>query len=233
MYSEIFSRIYNEFGWNYYPEAFAEQLTAWIRKNMPHAKRVLDLGCGTGVLCRILRAQGFEADGADLSENMIAIARAADPEGHYETADMTEYSPRKKYDLVTCTGDAMNHLTDLRDVDKTFGRVLGYLEKGGYFIFDLLNETEITEPEPIEFSYDEQTDAAFLMTKDDEGLVTLRVTVREGGRTVLEELIHERIYDAEVICGLLKRTGFREVSCSHRLLEDGADVQTWYVIAKA
>ena len=26
MYSDIFCKVYNEFGWNYYPEIFGEQL---------------------------------------------------------------------------------------------------------------------------------------------------------------------------------------------------------------
>ena len=32
MYSDIFCKVYNEFGWNYYPEVFAEQLLQWLRR---------------------------------------------------------------------------------------------------------------------------------------------------------------------------------------------------------
>ena len=31
MYSDIFCKVYNEFGWNYYPEAFGEQLLDGFR----------------------------------------------------------------------------------------------------------------------------------------------------------------------------------------------------------
>ena len=38
---------------------------------------VLDVACGTGVLCRVLHDRGIRSRGMDLSEGMIAIARAA------------------------------------------------------------------------------------------------------------------------------------------------------------
>src|SRR4051812_17979714 len=38
--------------------------------------RLLDLGCGTGRLCRQFAAKGFECVGVDLSEEMLAHAPA-------------------------------------------------------------------------------------------------------------------------------------------------------------
>ena len=34
MYSKAFCKVYNEFGWNYFPEAFGEQLLIWLERNM-------------------------------------------------------------------------------------------------------------------------------------------------------------------------------------------------------
>ena len=33
MYSDLFSRVYDAFGWNYYPEEFAVLLQRWMEKN--------------------------------------------------------------------------------------------------------------------------------------------------------------------------------------------------------
>ena len=30
-YSDVFCKVYNEFGWNYYPEIFGEQLLQWLK----------------------------------------------------------------------------------------------------------------------------------------------------------------------------------------------------------
>ena len=81
---------------------------------------VLDVACGTGVLCRILQDGGIRSRGMDLSEGMIAIAREANPDIPFDVADMITYRPQRQFDLVTCTGDAVNHISDLSDVEKIF-----------------------------------------------------------------------------------------------------------------
>ena len=112
MYSKAFCKVYNEFGWNYFPEAFGEQLVIWLEQNQVNVKTSLDLGCGTGVLCEILHAIGVKSQGMDFSEGMIEIARKRNPDIFYEVADMVKYRPNQRFDLVTCTGDALNHIMD-------------------------------------------------------------------------------------------------------------------------
>ena len=82
MYSEVFCQVYNTFGWNYYPEAFGEALLQWLKAESWAPKTALDLGCGTGVLCRILDQAGMETWGMDFSSGMIAIAREDSPHIH-------------------------------------------------------------------------------------------------------------------------------------------------------
>jgi len=43
----------------------------------------LDFGCGAGRSTRFLRALGFQAEGVDIAEAMLAQARQRDPEGTY------------------------------------------------------------------------------------------------------------------------------------------------------
>ena len=75
MYSDAFCKVYNEFGWNYFPEAFARQLLQWIEENQLPVRDCLDLACGTGVLCRVLKDAGLSPRGMDFSQGMIRIAR--------------------------------------------------------------------------------------------------------------------------------------------------------------
>ena len=95
MYSEVFCKVYNEFGWNYYPEIFGEQLLQWLAEQGISPKTALDLGCGTGILCEILDKAGIRAAGMDFSAGMIDIARTSAPHIPYEVADMITYRPRK------------------------------------------------------------------------------------------------------------------------------------------
>lgn len=232
MYSDVFCKVYNEFGWNYYPEAFGQQLLEWLSRKELHPKTAMDLGCGTGVLCRILRNAGIAASGMDFSAGMIAIAREEDPQGAYDVADMITYRPQRQFDLVTCTGDALNHIGNLGDIEKIFQNVRAYLADGGWFVFDILNEREVSTSEPFEMDFSDSIRVWFQMTQPEEKQVNLKIRVFEAGRQQFEENIRETVHDPAAVCALLEKTGFRVHRCADRLLEEGNPGTTWFVIAQ-
>ena len=231
MYSDIFCKVYNEFGWNYYPEAFGEQLLQWMDSVDFHPATAMDLACGTGVLCEILADNGIASAGMDFSSGMIDIARSRNGRIPYEVADMTTFRPETQYDLVTCTGDAVNHIAQLSDVEKIFRNVYAYLAPGGYFVFDLLNEKEVSDSEPFEMDFDETTNVWFQMTRPAENKVNLTIRVFENGQLQLEEVIRETIHEPAVICEMLKNCGFRVLRCADRMMDDGGHGTTWFLIA--
>lgn len=232
MYSDIFCKVYNEFGWNYYPEAFGEQLLQWMNARKVAVKTAMDLACGTGVLCEILRDNGIEASGMDFSEGMVAIARNRRVGISYEVADMITFRPEKQFDLVTCTGDALNHIVDIKDVERIFQNVYAYTAPGGYFIFDILNEKEVSDSEPFEMDFSEALRVWFQMTRPEADRVDLTIRVYENGNLQLEEVIREKVHDVAQIVGLLEKSGFQVLRCADRMLEDGGHGTTWFVIAQ-
>ena len=232
MYSDVFCKVYNEFGWNYYPEAFAEQLLQWLRENGVQPKNALDLACGTGILCRILHDSGIEAAGMDFSSGMIGIARSENPGIPFDVADMITYRPEKQFDLVTCTGDALNHIPDLQDVARIFRNVYAYTSPGGYFIFDVLNENEVSTSEPFEMDFTDTVRVWFQMTRPGEQNVNLKIRVYENNALQFEENIRETIHDPAVICRMLEDAGFHVLRCADTLLPTGNPGTTWFVIAK-
>lgn len=205
MYSDVFCKVYNEFGWNYYPEAFGEQLLQWIERQGIPVRTALDLACGTGVLCRILQKAGIESRGMDFSSGMIDIARQESPEIPYDVADMILYRPDAQFDLVTCTGDALNHIPDLADVEKIFANIHAYLAPGGYFVFDLLDEREISTEEPFDLDFDEHISARFQITRPERNKVHLQTQVFEDGVHSFTEDIFETVHQLDTICTLLRR----------------------------
>lgn len=233
MYSDVFCKVYNEFGWNYYPEAFGQQLLKWLEANSVRPKTALDLACGTGILCEILDRSDIEAAGMDFSSGMIEIAAARSPHIRYEVADMITYRPDRRFDLVTCTGDALNHIHDLADVGRIFENVQAYLTPGGYFIFDILNENEVSSSEPFEMDFSDKIRVWFRMVRPEPDMVQLQIRVYEEGVLSFEEHITEKVHDVQTVCGLLEQTGFQVVRCADTLLEDpDAHGTTWFVIAK-
>lgn len=232
MYGKAFSKIYNEFGWNYYPEAFGEKLIDWLAETGRKPKTALDIGCGTGVLCEIMAANGIDAQGVDLSEDMITVA-CARSSLLYEVGNMITYHPGRCVDLVTCTGDALNHIPDLEDIATVFRQVYSYLTPGGLFLFDILNEKETEESGLVELDYSDTVKGTFSITHEEEGRVHLAVHVYENGILQCEEHIHETVHDPETVCRLLQEAGFTDIACRHSLSEhEPQRAMTWFVIAR-
>lgn len=168
----------------------------------------------------------------DFSSGMIDIAKAGNPNIHYEVADMITYCPDAQFQLVTCTGDALNHIGALSDIEKIFRNVYAYTSSGGYFIFDILNENEVSTSEPFEMDFSDTTRVWFQMTRPSEKQVNLKIRVYENGALQFEENIRETVHDPETICGLLRQCGFTVLRCADRLLEDSNHGTTWFVIAR-
>ena len=232
MYSDVFCKVYNEFGWNYYPEIFGEQLLKWLERNAVQPKTAMDLACGTGILCGILHRAGVQASGMDFSSGMIEIARENCPGLHFDVADMITYRPDKQFDLVTCTGDAVNHITELFNVKKIFENVYAYLAPGGYFVFDILNENEVSSSEPFDMDFTDTTRVWFQMTRPEDKRVNLKIKVYENGELAFEENIRETIHDPAEICRLLQACGFEHVVCTDRLLPENNPGTTHFLIAR-
>lgn len=68
--------------------------------------RVLDVGCGLGALYEFFQRTGLAVDytGIDISEKMIAGARARHPQARFELRDILRNPPRDRYDFVICSG---------------------------------------------------------------------------------------------------------------------------------
>ena len=97
-------------------------------------KKMLDLGCGTGLTGGALRDVVEDITGLDISENMVEIAHEKDL---YETlyvaeaADYLEDNEDGPFDLVTAT-DVLPYLGFLEEL---FFGVADNVEQGGLFIF--------------------------------------------------------------------------------------------------
>ena len=233
MYSSAFCRVYDQFGWNVYPEVFARQLLELLERRGAQVRTALDLGCGTGVLCRELARQGIAAVGIDLSQGMIDIARRQAPECRFAVGDMVTFRPGERFDLVTCTGDAINHIFDPADVRRVFENVSACLDRGGLFVFDLLRESEIPSDEPFVLDYSDTVRAVFRTLREEDGTVRLQIRVTENGVPAVEEDILEKLHDRQLICDLLDAAGLAVLRCADTLLP-GSDLHgnTWFITAQ-
>lgn len=112
-------------------------------------RTVLDLACGTGSLAILLARRGLQVLGADASEQMLteAAAKAADLQHppFFIRQKMQNLRLPQPVELVICSLDALNYLTEPADCRKTLERVWKNLTPGGLFFFDVNSEQKLRD----------------------------------------------------------------------------------------
>lgn len=101
---------------------------------------VLELGCGTGRVYLSVLETGADADGIDLSSDALIICRQRGAEMGLDPtlwqADMVTLSVGRRYELVYCPFNSVQHVTALEDQQRLLERVYDALVPGGRFVFD-------------------------------------------------------------------------------------------------
>ncbi len=108
-----------------------------ILKHYPHAK-VLDVGCGAGLLSNPLAKQGLDVTGIDLSENSLTVAKMYDATKtvKYLHADAEKLPFENESFDVVCALDLLEHVENPETVILEAARVL---KKDGLFFFHTFN----------------------------------------------------------------------------------------------
>ncbi len=154
---ENFSRVYDVFMDNVPYREWADFLIGRLREEGIEDGLLLDLGCGTGSLTRLLSRAGYDMIGVDASSDMLQIAqekeagRAVSPaeDGHsapgsgrdnpvlYLLQDMRDFELYGTVRAIISSCDSLNYITEEEDLLEVFRLVNNYLDPGGLFLFDM------------------------------------------------------------------------------------------------
>jgi 2-polyprenyl-6-hydroxyphenyl methylase / 3-demethylubiquinone-9 3-methyltransferase len=101
--------------------------------------RILDIGCGAGLLCEPLTRLGAQVIGVDPSPSNIAAARLHAEKGHlsidYRNTIVEEMDVRERFDVVLAM-EVVEHVTD---VGAFISRCAAMLKPGGLMVVSTLN----------------------------------------------------------------------------------------------
>jgi SAM-dependent methyltransferase len=188
--------------------ATADRLRKMIAQNKADARTVLELGCGTGAVFAHL-AQEYEVSGLDLSLGMLSVARKKLPDSSIFHQNMVNFNIGRKFDVILCFFDTINHLLNFADWESVFDQVDAHLEAGGLFIFDINTEYKLERLMKAPAFVEEFGKNVMIMddTGEPEGGCTWNVKIFEDQEDstyrLFEELIKEKSFPVERIRGRL------------------------------
>ncbi len=103
--------------------------------------KILDVGCGGGILCEPLARLGAEVTGIDENEKAILVAKNhaknMDLKINYIKGNITDIKFQKKFDIITC----MEVLEHVESTELLIKKVKESLKNGGFFLGSTINQT--------------------------------------------------------------------------------------------
>lgn len=191
-------------GFSDFAEAAAPGILEMLWRHGVHRGRVVEIGCGSGVLARELTRAGFDVVGFDASVPMIAIARMTAPSAHFAAASFDTVAI-PDCDAVVAVGEVLNYGT----LDGVRA-LIAEAAKARMVVFDIAERDSYP-------SYDERRiegdDWSVIVVKESDGATLTRrvLTFRATGDSMRrsEEVHHLELYDRAEITVLLREHGFR------------------------
>ena len=134
IYHEMYQQIFD------YDKEF-EFYDALLKSNNCH--KILEIGCGSGMLARRFLKNGYDYLGLDLFNEMLEIARCEVKSGRFIQSDMRDLQFENQFDGVLITGRSIAYVTDNQGIIDTMNGVHRSLTDKGLFVFGVFEANGI------------------------------------------------------------------------------------------
>jgi len=224
------------------PGPRAQRVDAAIERFRPDAASVLELGCGTGSILARLTTDA-ELTGLDRSPGMLAVAARKVPGAALVEGDMSAFDLGRRFDVIACIFDSVNHLLDLASWVALFDCVDLHLSDAGLFVFDVNCVGELRrlgdEP-PWVYDFDGGTaiiDVTFAEGDGGLALTDWDIRIFERVTGTRHELHHERIGELALPLARIRELVAGRFELLEEVDEDGLpatddSVKAYYALRK-
>lgn len=207
-----FARVYDLFMDNVPYEAWSEYLAALFKEHGIEDGLLLDLGCGTGKLTRLMEKKGYDMIGVDNSYEMLDIAKEHSDENIlYLLQDMREFELYGTVRAVYSACDSVNYILEEEELRQVFSLVNNYLDPGGFFVFDLNSSYKYRELLAENTFAENRDEGSFIWENyyDEEAgineyYLTLYIEDGEERFQRFQEAHYQKCYELETIQRLLE-----------------------------
>ena len=187
-YSEVYDLFNSDYEW------CLRFIRETIRDYANNPRSLLELACGTGNILQHFIGE-YEISGIDISASMLAQAKKKLPNASLFEMNIAAFKLNRKFDLVICMFDSINHLLSYEDWIKTFSCVRNHLNPGGVFMFDMNTLERLDNLSKSPGLMQEKDDAYLNMkvTKTAENVINWNIKIFKRVRDNLYELDEDNI----------------------------------------
>lgn len=213
------ARVYEDFLEKDLQEKWEAYLLGLISR-YASGKTCADVACGSGILTRALKRNGYDVVGVDVSEEMLTVAQEkAGKEGlniPFVLQDMQALSLLKKPDFITVVNDGLNYVRPDK-LTATFKRFKKNLKKGGVLFFDFSTRYKLENVLGDNTFAEDGEDSSYIWFNEFLGdSVRMELSVfskrKDGSYDKKEEAHLQYAYTAEEMLAILKESGFSAVA---------------------
>lgn len=220
-YAEGLAQAYDEH-WSPYPTRAAEQLLRLHRalapdaEHRPSERRLLDIGCGTGIVAAQFQQAGYEVTGLDVSEAMLRRARTRLGDAAVLVrGDAADFTVAEPFPLAVSTYDIPNHLGSLERISSYLECAFRAVRPGGVFAFDVATRKGLLGINAIQVRETEESILLYRGALNEPagyGFYRISGVVRapDGRYDRFETTITNSVVPLDQLADALKRVGWRD-----------------------
>lgn len=199
----------------------AEKIRGIIRRHHPRAINLVEFACGSGGVLAHL-ADFYDVAGLDISPEMLALARRRLPRTPLIEGSMTSARFGRKFDVVLCIFDSINHLTRFGDWRLVFKNGARHLNPGGILIVEINTISRLRKLVGTSSIVSSGPDyVAFRVTGTGADGVTWNVDLFKHERGEQYRLLKERIREQAFPVGMIRKALARDFENIQMLNESG------------
>ena len=202
----------------------AKLLEQRLGKNQLKTGTIVDLGCGSGLLCAALSKKNYDLIGVDYSKAILDLAKKNAPDAQFVQASIWDYEIPACV-AVTAIGEIITYEFDFGNTDENirhlFTQIYNRLANGGIFIFDFL-QADLLDPSTDQSKMIEGKDWTLFVNYREDKLakrlireITLFKKKDSGLYRKSQESHQVRLFETLQLVEMLELAGFKVELCDN------------------